>query len=81
MIVAALIATVTFVASFTLPGSYVQSGSRNNEGMKVLSLPTKGRDEDNMLQMQPAEGREQTKTTAANESRNRNPKIRWQVQD
>ena len=77
MIVATMIATVTFAASFTLPGSYVQSGSSNNEGMTVLSLPTKGRDEDNMLQMQPAEGREQTKTTTANGSRNKNPKIRW----
>ena len=81
MIVAALIATVTFATSFTLPGGYVQSGSSSNEGMAVLSLPTNGRDGDNMLQMQPAKGREQMKTVAANGSRNRNPKIRWQVRD
>ena len=39
MIVAALIATVTFAAGITLLGGYVQSGS-NNQGMAVLSLPT-----------------------------------------
>ena len=41
MIVAALIATVTFAAGFTLAGGYVQSGSSSNEGnegMAVLSL-------------------------------------------
>ena len=40
MVVAALIATVTFAAGITLPSGYVQSGS-NNQGMAVLStLPT-----------------------------------------
>lgn len=38
IIVAALIATVTFTAAFTVPGGYVQSGSKK-EGMAVLSLP------------------------------------------
>ena len=45
MIVAALIATVAFAAAFTLPGGYVQSGSIDNQGMAVLSLPvTNGTD-------------------------------------
>ena len=44
MIVAALIATVTFAAEITLPSGYVQSG-RNNQGRSVLStLPTNGTD-------------------------------------
>ena len=41
LVVAALIATVTFAAGSTLPGGYVQNGS-NNQGMAVLSLPTNG---------------------------------------
>ena len=48
MIVAALIATVTFAAGFALPGGYIQNES-NNQGMAVLSLPTngtKGKDRD-----------------------------------
>ena len=48
MIVAALIATITFAAGFTLPGGYIQNES-NNQGMAVLSLPTngtKGKDRD-----------------------------------
>ena len=48
MIVAALIATVTFAAGFTLTGGYIQNES-NNQGMAVLSLPTngtKGKDRD-----------------------------------
>ena len=39
LIVAALIANVTFAAGFTLPGGYGQNGSEN-QGMAVLSLTT-----------------------------------------
>ena len=41
LIVAALIATVTFGAGFTLPGGYIPNEG-NDHGMAVLSLPTNG---------------------------------------
>ncbi|KAJ9701422.1 hypothetical protein PVL29_006673 [Vitis rotundifolia] len=41
MIVAALIATVTFAAGFTLPGGYIPDKG-DTQGMAVLSLPTNG---------------------------------------
>ena len=41
MIVAALIATVTFTAGFTLPGGYIPDKGVT-QGMAVLSLPTDG---------------------------------------
>ncbi|XP_034684975.1 ankyrin repeat-containing protein At5g02620-like [Vitis riparia] len=48
LIVAALIATVTFAAGFTLPGGYIQDKG-DTQGMAVLSFPTngtKGKDRD-----------------------------------
>ena len=53
MIVATLIATVSFAAVFTLPGGYIQNEG-NNQGMTVLSLPTngtKGKDQDTAIAM------------------------------